>query len=180
MNIVSIDLDKRSVLIPLFADYLPQRIFIHSVLEGHSGIALADSKTDPRVAQLTHPGWAILGGDVTHPVAQELVQQLSEMWIIPISEAWRELIFQVHGDHLKQMRGIAFSPESLNLKHLRNLQKRIPFDCHIERVDISLAAQLKDEGLSTLPGSVHSQILLNVESASVPESRSALLVTPSR
>ena len=155
MNIVSIDPDKRSVLMPLFANYFPQRIFINSVLERHSGIALADSKTNPRVAQLTHPGWAILGGDVTHPIAQKLVQQLSEMWIIPISEAWRALfksIFQVHGHHLKQMQGITFSPESLDLKHLRNLQKRIPFDCQIQRVDISLASQLRDEGLSSFPG----------------------------
>ena len=45
MNIVSIDPDKRSVLVPLFANYLPQRIFINSVLEEHSGIALADSKS---------------------------------------------------------------------------------------------------------------------------------------
>ena len=89
---------------------------------------------------------------MTHPIAQKLVQQLSEMWIIPISKAWRELIFQVHGHHLKQMQGITFSPESLNLKHLRNLQKRIPFDCHIQRVDISLASQLRDEGLSSFPG----------------------------
>ena len=79
MNIISIDSDKRRVLIPLFANYLPQRIFIHSVLEGHSGIALVDSKTNPRVAQLTHPGWTILGGDVTHPVAHKLVEQLSDM-----------------------------------------------------------------------------------------------------
>ena len=84
MSIVSIDPDKRNVLIPFFANYLPQRIFIHSVLEGHSGTALADSKTDPQVARLTHPGWAILGGDVEPPVAQKLVQQSSEMWIIPI------------------------------------------------------------------------------------------------
>lgn len=152
MNVVSIDPDKRSVLIPLFANYLPQRIFIHSVLEGHSGIALADSKTDPRVAQLTHPGWAILGGDATHPIAQKLVQQLSEMWIIPISEAWRALIFQVHGHHLKQIRGVTFSSESLNLKHLRYLQKRMPLGCHIERVDRSLVNRLEKEGLSSFPG----------------------------
>lgn len=149
---VSIDPDKRDILIPLFANYLPQRIFIHSVLEGHSGTALADSKTNPQVAQLTHPGWAILGGDVTHPVAQKLVQQLSEMWIIPISAAWRELIFQVHGHGLKQIRGIAFSSESLDIKHLRNLQKRIPLDCHIQRVDLALANRLRDEGLSSFPG----------------------------
>lgn len=152
MNIVSLDLDKRGVLIPLFADYLPQRIFVNSVLEGYSGVALADSKTNPRVAQLMHPGWAILGGDVTHPVAQKLVQQLSEMWIIPTSEAWRALIRQVHGPHLKEIRGITFSSESLDLKHLRNLQKRIPVGCQIERVDISLADQLKNEGLSSFPG----------------------------
>lgn len=152
VNIVSIDPDKRKVLIPLFANYFPQRIFVNSVLEGHSGIALADSKANPRVAQLTHPGWAILGGDVTHPIAQKLVQQLSEMWVIPTSETWRELIFQVHGRHLKQIRGITFSSESLNLRHLRNLQKRIPLDCHIERVDIPLATRLKSEGLSSFPG----------------------------
>ena len=140
------------MLIPLFTNYLPQRIFIHSVLEGHSGIALADSKTDPRVAQLTHPGWAILGGDATHPMAQKLVQQLSEMWVIPTSAAWSALILHVQGYHIKQIPGIAFSPESLNLRHLRNLQKRIPRDCHIERVDISLANRLRNEGLSSFPG----------------------------
>ena len=152
MNILSIDPDKREVLMPLFANYRPQRIFINSVLEGHSGTALTDSISDPRVARLTHPGWAILGGDVTHPIAQKLVQQSSEMWIITISEAWRELIFQVHGHHLKQMRGIAFSSESLNLKHLRNLQDRIPLGCHIQRVDIPLANRLRNEGLSSFPG----------------------------
>lgn len=78
MNIVPIDPDKRCLLIPLFANYPPQRIFIHSVLEGHSGIALANSKTDPQVAQLTHPGWAILGGDVTHPIAQKAELQTSK------------------------------------------------------------------------------------------------------
>lgn len=137
---------------PLFVDYFPQRIFIHSVLEGHSGIALADSNTNPRVAQLTHPGWAILGGDVTHPVAQKFVQQLSDIWVIPISAAWRALLFSVQGQHLKQTHGITFSPDSLNLEHLRDLQKQIPSDCHIERIDIALARQLKNEGLSTLPG----------------------------
>ena len=152
MNMVSIDSDKRGMLLPLFTNYRPQRIFVGSVLEGHSGIALADSKTDPRVAQLTHPGWAILGGDVTHPIAQKFVQQLSEMWVIPISAAWRELIFQVHGHHLKQMRGIAFSSESLHLEHLRNLQKRIPLNCHIQRVDLALANRLRNEGLSSFPG----------------------------
>lgn len=152
MNIVSIDLNERSMLVPLFADYLPQRMFVNSVLEGHSGVALADSKTDPRVAQLTHPGWAILGGDVTHPVAQKLVQQLSEMSVIPISEAWRELVFRVHSRPLKQTRGITFSPKLLDLKRLRDLQKQILFDCHIERVDLPLARQLKNEGLSSFPG----------------------------
>ena len=152
MNIVSIDPDKRRVLMPLFANYRPQRIFLDSVLEGHSGTALTDSISDPRVARLTHPGWAILGGDVSHPIAKKLVQQSSEMWILTVSEAWRELIFQVHGHHLKHMRGIAFSSESLNLKHLQILQKRTPLGCHIQRVDIALANRLRNEGLSSFPG----------------------------
>ena len=46
MNMVSIDPDKRSVIAPLFADYLPKRILINSILEEHTGNALADSKTN--------------------------------------------------------------------------------------------------------------------------------------
>ena len=74
------------------------------------------------------------------------------MWIIPISEAWRELIFQVHGQHLEEMHSITFSPESLALKHLRNLQKRIPSDYNIQRVNISLASQLRNEGFTSFAG----------------------------
>ena len=152
VNIVSIDLNKRNVLVPLFADHLTERIFINSILEGRTGIAFADSETNPQVAQLTVSRWTMFGGDAAHPVAQELVRRLSRTWIIPVSGVWRELIFQVHGHHLKQARGITFSPESLSLKHLRNLQKRIPFGCHIERVDIPLANRLKNEGFSSFGG----------------------------
>ena len=152
MNIVSIDSGERDVLIPLFADHLVERILINSILEGHTGIALADSKTNPRVAQLTHSRWTWVGGDATHPIARQLLQNLSKVWITPVSEAWRELIFQVHGRRVKQTRAIEFSPESLNLKHLQNLQKRIPFGCHIQRIDISLANQLKNEGFHSFGG----------------------------
>ena len=152
MNTVSIDPDKQSVLVPLFADHPAERIFINSILEGRIGIALADSKTNPQVAQLTVSRWTMFGGDAAHPVAQKLVQRLSRTWIIPVSEAWRESIFQVHGDHLKQTRVITFSPQSLNLQYLKKLQKRIPFGYHIERVDIPLANRVKNEGFSSFGG----------------------------
>ena len=150
MNIVSIDCDKRDVLVPLFADHLTERIFVNSILEGGTGIALADSKTNPRVAQLTVSRWAILGGDATHPIAAQLVQNLSRVWVIPVSEAWRKLIFQVYSHHLKHAYSITFSPESFNLKHLWDLQKRIPFGCHIQQVDIPLASRLRNEGFTKL------------------------------
>ena len=152
MNVVSIGPNKRNILVPLFADHVTERIFINSILDGHTGIALADSKIDPHVAQLTFGRWAIFGGDATHPVAHQLVQQLSRAWVTPVSEAWRKLMFQVHGHHLKQTRGITFSPQSLNLEHLRNLQRQVPSDCHIERVDIPLANRLRNEGFSSFKG----------------------------
>ena len=152
MNTVSIDLDKRSVLVPLFADHLIDRIFINSILEGRTGLALADSETNPHVARLTISHWTMLGGDATHPIAHQLVQNLSRAWVTPVSETWRELIFQVHGHHLEQVRRIAFSPHLLNLKHLRNLQRRAPLGCHIERVNIPLASRLRDEGFSGFSG----------------------------
>ena len=152
MNIVSVDPNKRNVLVPLFAEHVTERIFIKSILDGHTGIALADSKTDPQVAQLTFGRWAIFGGDATHPVAHQLVQQLSRAWVTPVSEVWRELMFQVHGHHLKQTHGITFSPQSLNLEHLQNLQKQVPSDCQIERVDIPLANRLRNEGFASFKG----------------------------
>lgn len=81
MNIVSVDPNKRNVLVPLFTDHVTERIFIKSILDGHTGIALADSKTGPHVAQLSFGRWAIFGGDATHPVAHQLVQQLSRAWV---------------------------------------------------------------------------------------------------
>lgn len=152
MNIVSIDPHERSVLVLLFVDHPAERIFINSILEGCTGIALADSKTNPQIAQLTVNRWTILGDDTAHPAAQKLIQQLSRTWIIPVSEAWRKLIFQIHSDHLKQTRVITFSPEPLNLKHLRDLQKQLPFGCHIERADMPLADRLRNEGFSSLEG----------------------------
>ena len=152
MNTVSIDPDKRSVLVPLFADHPTERIFINSILEGRIGIALADSETNPQVAQLTVSRWTILGGDATHPIAHQLVQNLSRAWVIPVSETWWELMFQVHGHHLKQVRVITFSPQALNLQYLQGLQKRVPFGCHIERVDIPLVNRLKNEGFSSFGG----------------------------
>ena len=67
MNIVSIDLNKRSVLVPLFADHPAERIFINSILEGCTGIALADSKTNPQVAQLTVNRWTSRGVAIKAP-----------------------------------------------------------------------------------------------------------------
>lgn len=61
-------------------------------------------------------------------------------------------MFQVHGHHLKQTRGITFSPQSLNLEHLRNLQRQVPSDCQIERVDIPLANRLRNEGFASFKG----------------------------
>jgi len=81
MNTVSIDPNKRSVLVPLFADHLIDRMFINSILEGQTGIALADPETNPRVARLTVSHWTMLGGDATHPIACQLVQNLSRAWI---------------------------------------------------------------------------------------------------
>ena len=50
------------------------------------------------------------------------------------------------------MHSITFSPESLNLKYLLHLQKRIPSDFHIQQVNISLASQLRNEGFTSFAG----------------------------
>ena len=91
---------QRGNLAFLFADHRPS-FLIDTVLEGRSGIALADDAYNPYVAQLAYADVLTFGGDAEHPAASQFVEQLPvDKGILALPEGWRDLVQQIHGERL--------------------------------------------------------------------------------
>jgi GNAT superfamily N-acetyltransferase len=131
--------ENRGNLASLFAEHRPS-FLIDTVLEGHLGSAVADDERTPRVAQLAYADVIVLGGDPSHPMAQELVERLPvDKGIWPAPEGWRDLLFRVHGENLVPIERYSFSGHQLDLGHLRSLEKQIPEGYQNRRIDLHLA-----------------------------------------
>lgn len=136
---------ERIGLAPLFANHRHLRPDIDAVLQGYCGMAVANAGPDPLVAQLTINPVTFFGGEPTHPVAQHLVERLvGEKIIIVAEEGWRETVFHVHGPRITTQSRLPFSPERLNLEHLRHLT-RVPDGFQIARIDLDLAQRIHAE-----------------------------------
>ena len=133
---------KRGNLAFLFADHHPS-FLIDTVLEGHSGIALADDANNPRVAQLAYADVLTFGGDADHPAASQFVEQLPvDKGILALPERWRDLVRGVHGERLISIERFSFSGAQLNIAHLTSLKERLPEGFQLKQIDIDLAHQI--------------------------------------
>jgi GNAT superfamily N-acetyltransferase len=140
--IFNIEPEKRGNLACLFADHRPS-FLIDTVLEGHSGIALADDVNAPCVARLAYADVLTFGGDAEYPVASQLVEQLPvDKGILALPHRWRDLVRGVHGGRLISIERFSFSSEQLNLAHLTSLKARLPGWFQIKQIDIDLARQI--------------------------------------
>lgn len=140
---------KRCCLRPLFQNHILGRAIIASAIEGYqgyrSGLALADQSLAPQVAGIQVGGMAFFGGDPVLPVAELLMEQMPKGCIIPESEAWKDLAIRIYGDTLQPIRRVAFSPENLDLTHVRSLSLRLPDGFKVKRLNIQLARRLGQE-----------------------------------
>jgi RimJ/RimL family protein N-acetyltransferase len=131
---------NRSALVELFAAHPRQRVIIDAVLEKGYGQTIADSESTPELALLTLADvFAVPAGNPAHPQARNLIQGLSPALIVPESEAWRELVLQVHGSRINTQPRVELAPEKLQLDHLRQLAQRVPEGYRIQRIDLELA-----------------------------------------
>jgi hypothetical protein len=145
-SIRSIAPAERCTLAPLFTDYRHLRPDVDAVLQGYCGTAIANADSAFQVAQLSLSGLTFFGGDPTHPVARHFVEQLAgEQIIFVASEAWRALVYHVHGPRIVPQPRIAFSAKGLELAHLHRLMGSIPAGYQITRVDLELAQRLGRE-----------------------------------
>ena len=153
--IFNIEPEKRGNLACLFADHRPS-FLIDTVLEGHSGIALADDENAPCVAQLSYADVLTFGGDAVHPAASQLVEQLPvDKGILALPDRWRDLVRGIHGEKLISIERFSFSGAQLNIAHLTSLKERLPEGFQIRRIDIDLARQIDAD--STLISEDHVQ-----------------------
>ena len=144
---------KRGNLAFLFADHRPS-FLIDTVLEGHSGIALADDANNPCVAQLAYADVLTFGGDAKHPAASQFVEQLPvDKGILSLPEGWRGLLQQAYGERLLSVEHFTFYGEKLDIGHLTSLKETLPEGFQIKQIDIDLARQIDTD--STLISEDH-------------------------
>jgi hypothetical protein len=145
-SIRSIAPAERRTLAPLFTDHRHLRPDVDAVLQGYCGTASANTGTTFQVAQLSISVLTFFGGDPTHPVARHLVTQLTgEQIILVASEAWRTLIYHVHGPRIIPQPRVAFSAKYLDLAHLHQLMRGVPDGYQLTRVDLELAQRIGRE-----------------------------------
>ena len=135
----TIDPDHRDRLAGLFANHKRYRVIIDAVLEQGYGTAIADSEYGPEVGLLQLGAFTILGGRPDHPFTHDLIRDLSCTMIIPESDAWSDIVTQIHGTKLKKQRWVGFSFEELNHEHLCGLKPHVPEGYRIQRIDLKLA-----------------------------------------
>jgi RimJ/RimL family protein N-acetyltransferase len=122
------------------------RIVIDAVLEGQFGTAFADAEDEPQLAQLgLRKALRVFGGDSQHPLAREVLQNLPLSFVLLDSDAWRELLFQIHGERVKKQPRTALSSAGLDIDRLRPFVQRIPTGFQVQRINVDMAHRMAEE-----------------------------------
>lgn len=140
---IQLEPHNRTFLTPLFANHHYMRTVIGAVLETDVGTAVTDDTTTPHVAQLGLE-FNFLGGDVNHPTAKELVENLQGTAVVP-NQQWRNLLREIHGDNVQILHRYACDGSKLNSDHLQTLTTKLNPDFAIKKIDAALAQQIRDD-----------------------------------
>jgi hypothetical protein len=141
-EIYSIDKIEREILFPLFKENQYDTVVMKSVLEGDSGHAYSDSKTNPTVCRLDSGAYTIFGGNPNSIAAIELVRQSPINVVTPENKTWENLLYNEFKERISYQPFYKFLPYSLNKEHLLQLAINIDDDYKVLRIDRDLANQL--------------------------------------
>ena len=95
-----------------------------SILEGNMGQILVNDEADPKVVVLALPEQKIfiLGGDAGHAAANEFLTELQSFsMLLTGALGWNDLLEEVHPGKIITLKRYAFSNESLDINHLKEL-----------------------------------------------------------
>lgn len=140
--VIAIPAQERGVLWPLFEANRRDAVLIRTVLEGHYGVAQADSRSDPTVARLDAGGFAMLGGDPGAAAATALLHERPIFYVTPETSAWEAVLRAEHGDRLTALRFTECSPALLQADHLERLVRRLPAGFELTRIDAGLVPRV--------------------------------------
>jgi len=138
--------DDRSRLHSLFDTFKTCRAVIFPALSQNRGKIWVDSIDSPTVAKLQLNILNFIVGDSDGDSAKELLQTIEPMQPLFVPDDWIDLITEEWGDRLGTQKRTLMSPDSLDIKYLRELRDRLPEEYKIERVDFEIAKKL-DKGV---------------------------------
>ncbi|MHA2397029.1 MAG: GNAT family N-acetyltransferase [Candidatus Thorarchaeota archaeon] len=144
--------EDRSKVRPLFDSHTRARALIFPALDQGRGNVWTNSIVAPTVARLQLAMINAVTGDSTNPDAVEIIQMIEPMqlvfgpdneWILIIKEQW--------GDRLGIQQRALFSPESLDLDHLRRLRDHLPEGYKLERMDLETIKRIDKRQAMHIP-----------------------------
>lgn len=135
--IVGWDSKDRSRIRPLFEPHRRARAVIFPALDQGRGHVWTDSLENPTLARLQLVMINALAGDSSSPEAVELVRMIEPLKItFGHDEEWTRIIKEAWRDRLGSQPRALFSPKTLALDHLRDLQDQVPPGYILERMDL--------------------------------------------
>jgi len=141
-EIYSINKSEREILFPLFKENRYDIVVMKSILEGHSGEAYSDSKTNPTVSRLDSGAYTIFGGNPNSVAAIELIRKAPINVVTPENKAWEQLLYNEFEGRISYQPFYKFSSNCLNKENLLQLATNIDSEYKVLRIDRELAYQL--------------------------------------
>lgn len=144
--IVEYPTDRRTELLPIFDNHPYLHALSEAFLKEGLGEAFTDSLDAPQVVLLNHKGVIFLSGDANNPSVPELLERVPQKCLIIIPPRnWEVRIKEFWGNKLKPYPRTKFSSEGLDIKHMQNIQKKLPDGMVIEEVTSETIHQVSDQ-----------------------------------
>lgn len=140
-TVAVVEVINRDVLFPLFKEHKYDTVVMNSVLEGHSGVAYADSKDYPSVARLDVGPFTVLGGSSSTPHIADILHYRKISYVTPENTEWRRLL----RDEFSCSEAVSFTEfltHSLDGNKLIQLVRGIPPGFRLVRIDDKLVDRL--------------------------------------
>ncbi|MHA2320206.1 MAG: GNAT family N-acetyltransferase [Candidatus Thorarchaeota archaeon] len=129
--------EDRSKVRPLFDAHTSARAVIFPALDQGRGSVWTNSTEAPTVARLQLAILNAVVGDSTSPDAIEIIQMIEPMQLVfGHDDEWSRIIKDLWDERLGIQQRVLFSPDSLDLVHLRHLRDQLPRGYKLERMDL--------------------------------------------
>ncbi len=136
---IEISISETNKIKHLFQEHRWLKTVIQYAFREKKGKVYVTDIDNPEVAFL-QIGFVFLGGNPQSTQVPDLVDALpaGPQLIVP-SRGWATRLTEILGDKVKRIPRFGFSHEELNVDHLRDLQKMLPEEFTLSRIDLDTA-----------------------------------------